>query len=84
MERTWKYDNDNRKIFTSPRLLSSASNGNIFVSDILSKELDGRIVILKEDGGILNTYTGHRDIHRDGTIFMPHAITQTQIHVITF
>lgn len=41
----------------------------MFVVDWLSNKKDGRVVVLKDDEGTLNTYTGHPYIHKEGTLF---------------
>lgn len=76
LERSWELDENNTKISINPRYLASTKDGTVFVADWLSNH-SGRVVVLREDGGILKTITGHPDKHRDGILFKPNIIKRT-------
>ncbi|XP_076101056.1 uncharacterized protein LOC143070801 [Mytilus galloprovincialis] len=62
-ERVYEHDQNKQSIFTYPLKITSTSNGNIHVGDRVSL-VRGRIVVLGQDGDIINIYTGHREINK--------------------
>ncbi|VDI77862.1 Hypothetical predicted protein [Mytilus galloprovincialis] len=55
------YEHDGRQgnpLFTLISNITRTKNGNIYVVDTLSKDMEGRLVILSENGDVLNTFNG--------------------------
>ncbi|CAC5424232.1 unnamed protein product [Mytilus coruscus] len=63
-ETTYEYDRQGKPIFTLIINITRTKNGNIYIVDTLSKDGRGRLVILSEDGDILNTFSGLSEINR--------------------
>ncbi|VDI08156.1 Hypothetical predicted protein [Mytilus galloprovincialis] len=57
-ETTYQYDRQGKLLFTFILNITRTNNGNIFVVDTLLKDGRGRLVILSEDGEVLNTFSG--------------------------
>jgi hypothetical protein len=59
------------------RRIASNSRNNIGVIDCLSKNFQGRIIVLDQEGGIKNIYTGHPDVNHGNKLFCPTGIVTT-------
>ncbi|CAC5381905.1 unnamed protein product [Mytilus coruscus] len=62
-ETTYEYDKQGNPIFTNICNITRTKNGNICIVDRLSKDARGRVVILSEDGDVLNTFHGHPEVN---------------------
>ncbi|CAC5394721.1 unnamed protein product [Mytilus coruscus] len=62
-ETTYEYDRQGNPIFTIINNITRTKNGNIFVVDTLSRDWIGRLVVLSEDGDVLNTFSGLSDMN---------------------
>lgn len=72
----YKEDSDKRRLFSSPTLLTSTKNGNIFVMDIDDYEFR-RVVVLGKEGGIKQVITGDSIINYEENILLPYALVTT-------
>ncbi|XP_076079699.1 uncharacterized protein LOC143049841 [Mytilus galloprovincialis] len=70
-EKTYEYDRHGNPIFTCVRNITTTKNGNICVVDRLSEDDRGRVVILSEDGDVINTFSGHPEFNTDKNPFKP-------------
>ncbi|XP_071161346.1 uncharacterized protein [Mytilus edulis] len=70
-ETTYEYDIQGNSLFTYVRNITRTKNGNICVVDKLSEDGRGRVVILSENGDVLNTFSGHPKINSDKKPFKP-------------
>lgn len=73
-QNTYEYESNGKRIFTYPALITSTRNGNICVSDWLNSDRRSRLVVLKQDGNILNTYLGHPKFNVEDKPFKPRDI----------
>ncbi|VDI08789.1 Hypothetical predicted protein [Mytilus galloprovincialis] len=67
-----------RSLFSYPKHVTTTSNGNICVVDLLDKDFRGRVVVLSPGGDILGTYTGHPEVNTEKKPFIPRGILTTQ------
>ncbi|XP_063446557.1 uncharacterized protein LOC134726089 [Mytilus trossulus] len=74
-----KYEHDNNKklIFTLPYKITTTSNGNIWVVDMLDENGSGRVVVLGQTGNVIQIYTGHPEINSKEKPFNPTGILTT-------
>ncbi|XP_063435902.1 uncharacterized protein LOC134716822 [Mytilus trossulus] len=63
-ETVYEHDENNKPIFNYISSITSTSNGNLHVADYKPGSDRGRVVVLGQEGGIVNTYTGHADINK--------------------
>ncbi|XP_063402663.1 uncharacterized protein LOC134686805 [Mytilus trossulus] len=70
-ETTYENDRQGNPIFTYVLKITRTKNGNICVVDILSEDERGRVVILSEDGDVLNIFSGHPEVNTDKIPFKP-------------
>lgn len=75
-ERVYDYDQHKQPISTYPRSITTTMNGNIHVVDCRPKNERGRIVVLGQNGNIINVYSGHADVNNDKN-FKPVDIATT-------
>ncbi|XP_063409711.1 uncharacterized protein LOC134692972 [Mytilus trossulus] len=75
--KEYEHDNHNKQLFTCPLCVTSTSNGNICVVDMLDYDFRGRVVVLSPGGDILGTYTGHPDVNTEEKPFEPKGILTT-------
>ncbi|XP_063408439.1 uncharacterized protein LOC134692025 [Mytilus trossulus] len=73
----YEHDNHNKPLFTYPSCVTTTSNGNICVVDILDDDGRGRVVVLSPGGDILDTYTGHPKVNTEEKPFEPRGILTT-------
>lgn len=64
-ERVHDYDQHKQPIFTYPRRITTTMNGNIHVLDCDPRDANGRIVVLGQNGNLINIYAGHEDVNND-------------------
>ncbi|XP_071136251.1 uncharacterized protein [Mytilus edulis] len=76
-ETTYEYDRHGNPIFTYVRNITRTKNGNICVVDKLSEDYRARVVILSEDGDVLNTFSGHPEVNTDKIHFKPKCVFTT-------
>ncbi|VDI50159.1 Hypothetical predicted protein [Mytilus galloprovincialis] len=76
-ETIYEHDKNNIRIFTYPESVTSTDNGNICVVDWLSDDCRGRVVVLSQDGDILQIFRGHPDINNESKPYRPMQIITT-------
>lgn len=72
-EKVFEYDNNSQPLFTVPARIDSNKANIVCVLDWISEDADGRIVVLNQEGILVNIYTGHPKINTDMP-FKPHDI----------
>ncbi|XP_071171176.1 uncharacterized protein [Mytilus edulis] len=80
-ERVYEHDQHKQPIFTYPRRITSTSNGNIHVVDKVSGDRC-RVVVLGQDGDVINIYTGDKDINKDRSFYPTDIVTTPRDNVI--
>ncbi|XP_071131495.1 uncharacterized protein [Mytilus edulis] len=73
----YEQDKHKQNIFSYPRRITSNSNGDFFVVDMLSEDYRGRVLVLGKGRDILNEYIGCQDMKRKDQPFKPTTITTT-------
>ncbi|XP_052087868.1 uncharacterized protein LOC127724905 [Mytilus californianus] len=82
-ETTYEYDKQGNHIFTYVKNITRTKNGNTCVVDRLSKDKRGRVVILSEDGDIMNLFNGHPEVNTDKIPFRPfRAVTTPSDNIV--
>ncbi|XP_076079230.1 uncharacterized protein LOC143049502 [Mytilus galloprovincialis] len=81
-ETTFEYDRQGNHIFTYVKNITRTKNGNTCVVDKLSEDNRARVVILSEDGDVLNIFNGHPEVNTDKIPFKPIRIITTPIDTI--
>ncbi|XP_063435783.1 uncharacterized protein LOC134716709 [Mytilus trossulus] len=81
-ERVYEHDQHKQPIFTYPGRITSSSNGNIHVLDLISIYTGGRIVVLGHGGDIINIYTGDTEINKVRPFFPGDLATTPSDNVI--
>ncbi|XP_063425285.1 uncharacterized protein LOC134708569 [Mytilus trossulus] len=76
-EAIYEYDRKGNPIFTFVLNITRTRNGNIFIVDRLSKNYTGRVVILSEDGDVLNTFSGNPEVNTEKILFQPIRVFTT-------
>ncbi|XP_052093363.1 uncharacterized protein LOC127729589 [Mytilus californianus] len=76
-ETIFEYDRQGRPIFSHVLSITRTKNGNIFVVNKLSADHSGRVVILSEDGDVLNTFSGNSEVNTDEILFQPLRVFTT-------
>ncbi|CAC5355596.1 MYH [Mytilus coruscus] len=69
-EAVYEHDKHNTPLFIYPRRITSTSNGNIHVVDKILNDWSGKVVVLGQEGHIINEYTAHLTINK-GESFKP-------------
>ncbi|CAC5408262.1 UTP6 [Mytilus coruscus] len=76
--REYEHDSNNKPLFSLPRrIVTSTSNGNIWVVDLYDKSFRGRVVVLGQAGNIVQIYTGHPDVNfqtNDEGMMFPYSL----------
>ncbi|XP_063409085.1 uncharacterized protein LOC134692557 [Mytilus trossulus] len=80
-ERVYEHDKHKQPIFSCPCSITSTSNGNIYVVDTLRNGID-RVVVLGQDGDIINIYTGDTEINKDIPFNLTDIVTTPRDNVI--
>ncbi|VDI22914.1 Hypothetical predicted protein [Mytilus galloprovincialis] len=75
-ETVYGHNHHNQPMFNYPQSITSTDNGNIHVVDYYPGSDRGRVTVLGQGGGIINTYTGHTEINKD-IPFKPTRIVTT-------
>ncbi|XP_076104360.1 uncharacterized protein LOC143073023 [Mytilus galloprovincialis] len=75
-EAVYEHDQHNQPIFRYARNITSTRDGSIHVADYKLIDGKGRIVVLGQDGEVINTYTGHNKINK-AKEFRPDYIVTT-------
>ncbi|XP_076100747.1 uncharacterized protein LOC143069828 [Mytilus galloprovincialis] len=75
-ETVYEHDEHNQPLFNKPRYITTTSNENIHVVDKISDDWSGKVVILGQEGNIINQYTGHPTINKSEP-FIPVDIVTT-------
>ncbi|XP_071132937.1 protein wech-like [Mytilus edulis] len=72
-QKEYEHDKNNKPLFTYPRNITSTTNGNIFVIDkqMANGKGPGRVVVLGDDGGVIQIYSGHPAINTQNNPFKP-------------
>lgn len=76
--KLFEVDNKNRPLFSVPVRVTTSSNSNIAVIDVISNDLLGRIIVLDDGGKVLNIYTGNPEINNEHCPFRPMDIVTSQ------
>jgi hypothetical protein len=76
-KKFFQFDGNKKPLFSLPALIASNSRNNIGVNDRLSKKYQGRIIVLDQEGGVKNIYTGHPDVNHENKLFSPTGIVTT-------
>ncbi|XP_071162326.1 transcription intermediary factor 1-beta-like [Mytilus edulis] len=63
-ETVYEHDQHNQPLFNSPRYITTTCNGNIYVVDTISDNWCGKVMVLGQEGHIINQYTGHPTINK--------------------
>ncbi|CAC5409486.1 unnamed protein product [Mytilus coruscus] len=74
-ERVYEHDQHQQPLFKYPYKITTTSNGNIYVVDRMS-DYENRVVVLGQDGDVINIYTGVIEINKD-LVFLPEDIVTT-------
>ncbi|VDI67610.1 Hypothetical predicted protein [Mytilus galloprovincialis] len=75
-ETVYEHDEHNQPLFNNPRYITTTCNGNIHVVDQISDDWCGKVMILGQEGHIINQYTGHPTINKSKP-FKPEDIVTT-------
>ncbi|VDI63841.1 Hypothetical predicted protein [Mytilus galloprovincialis] len=75
-ETVYEHDEHNQPLFTYTLRITSTSTGNIHVVDKISGDWSGKVVVLGQEGHIINQYTGHSTINKSES-FKPGDIVTT-------
>ena len=76
-KKFFQFDGNKKPLFSLPIRIASNSRNNIGVIDCLSMNLQGRIIVLDQEGGVKNIYTGHPDVNHGNKLFCPTGIVTT-------
>jgi len=76
-KKFFQFDGNKKPLFSLPARISSNSRNNIAVIDCLSIKLQGRIIVLDQEGDVKNIYTGHPDVNHENKLFFPTDIVTT-------
>ncbi|CAC5425711.1 unnamed protein product [Mytilus coruscus] len=77
-ESTYEYDTQGNPLFTNIKSITRTMNGNICVADKLFEDNRGRVIILGENGDVLNIFKGHSEVNTDKVPFQPSLVFTTQ------
>ncbi|XP_052101767.1 uncharacterized protein LOC127735569 [Mytilus californianus] len=81
-ETVYEHDQHNQPIFNYPVSITSTSNGNIHVADNYPDSDRGRVVVLGQGRGIINTYSGHTDVNKHKPFKPVNIVTTPRDNVI--
>ncbi|CAC5380479.1 TRIM33 [Mytilus coruscus] len=76
--KLFEVDSKNKPLFNVPVRVTTSSDSNIAVIDVISEDLLGRIIVLDEGGKIVNIYTGNPEINNEHCLFRPMDIVTSQ------
>jgi hypothetical protein len=76
-KKFFQFDGNKKPLFSLPVRIASNSRNNIGVIDRLSKNTQGRILVLDQEGGVKNIYTGHPDVNHEYKLLCPTGIVTT-------
>jgi hypothetical protein len=76
-KKFFHFDGNKKPLFSLPASIASNSRNNIAVIDSLSQKFQGRIIVLDQEGGVKNIYTGHPDVNHENKLFSPTGIGST-------
>ena len=76
-KKFFQFDGNKKPLFSLPARIASNSRNNIGVIDCFSNNFQGRIIVLDQEGGIKNIYTGHPDVNHENKLFHPTGIVTT-------
>jgi hypothetical protein len=76
-KKFFQFDGKKKPLFSLPVRIASNSRNNIGVIDKLSKNAQGRVIVLDQEGGVKNIYTGHPDVNHKNKLFSPTGIVTT-------
>ncbi|XP_076099450.1 uncharacterized protein LOC143068938 [Mytilus galloprovincialis] len=80
-ETVYEHDEHNQPLFNKPRYITTTSNENIHVVDFLG-DWSGKVVILGQEGNIINQYTGHQTINKSEPFRPVHIVTTPSDNVV--
>ncbi|VDI25568.1 Hypothetical predicted protein [Mytilus galloprovincialis] len=80
-ETVYEHDEHNQPLFNKPRYITTTSNENIHVVDFLD-DWSGKVVILGQEGNIINQYTGHPTINKSEPFRPVHIVTTPSDNVV--
>ncbi|XP_063446559.1 uncharacterized protein LOC134726091 [Mytilus trossulus] len=61
--KQFEHDNNKMPLFTAPVRITSTSNSNICVLDVIDQTGKSRVIVLGQEGNVKQIYTGHPDIN---------------------
>ena len=76
-KKFFQFDGNKKPLFSLPVRIASNSRNNFGVIDKLSKNYQGRIIVLDQEGDVKNIYTGHPDVNHENKLFSPTGIVTT-------
>ncbi|CAC5420979.1 unnamed protein product [Mytilus coruscus] len=80
-ERAYEHDQHKQPIFTDPWSITRTCHENIHVVDRVSDDRR-RVVVLGQDGDIINIYTGDTEINKDRQFYPTDIVTTPRDNVI--
>ncbi|XP_071169292.1 uncharacterized protein [Mytilus edulis] len=75
-EAVYEHDQHKQPIFKYPKSITSTSNRNIHVADYEQSDGKGKVVVIGQNGDVINTYLGHKEINKEEP-FRPDCIVKT-------
>jgi hypothetical protein len=75
-KKFFQFDGNNIPLFSLPVRIASNSRNNIGVIDCFANIFQGRIIVF-DQGGVKNIYTGHPDVNHENKLFQPTGIVTT-------
>ncbi|XP_071162339.1 uncharacterized protein [Mytilus edulis] len=81
-ETVYEHDEHNQPIFNSPGYITTTCNGNIHVVDEISDDWCGKVMVLGQEGHIINQYTGHPTINKSEPFKPVHIVTTPSDNVV--
>ena len=83
LKTTFEYDRKGNPIFTYVKNITRTKHGNTCVVDRLSEDDRGRVVILNEDGDVLNIFKGSPEVNTETEPFEPiRAVTTPSDNIV--
>ncbi|VDI25571.1 Hypothetical predicted protein [Mytilus galloprovincialis] len=81
-EAVYEYDKHKQPLVTDTRCITTTSNGNIHVVDEISDDWCGKVMVLGQEGHIINQYTGHPTINKSEPFKPVHIVTTPSDNVV--
>ncbi|XP_071162328.1 uncharacterized protein [Mytilus edulis] len=81
-ETVYEHDKHNQPLFNIPKYITTTCNGNIHVVDRISDDARGKVVVLGQEGHIINQYTGHPTINKSKPFKPAHIVSTPSDNVV--